>query len=312
MGEREQAIILLLLATVISASFVMLGQRNRINELSQVYDNTRFDLNYLEAQYNHLYESYKELSNQTLEYRRLIIQLNQDLDKIERYEETWRTYREKYEEVLLENARLQGELIMQEYGDNITQPFVEPRKEVFRIGDTIAFNVESEMALYGSHFEVYDPNSTLIWEGDPLAEWVELYDYWVPPYYGQTAYMEPMSFTENYTLGNWTYIYWFGELKMGEGWFTLIEAAEDVIAIGVTDLSDEEGFVEIIPDLGGPITNVSLIAKEGIGSQAEPIFARDSSCSNPMWVPIITSIVVVAIFILRKTMRGDPSVQLLV
>ena len=300
MGKREQAIILILFAVVISLSFVIIDQRNRINELSQVYDNTRFELNYLEAQYNHLYDSYKELSNKTLAYRRLIIQLNQDLDKIERYEETWRTYREKYEEALLENAMLQGSLIIQEYGDNITKPLVEPRKTEFRIGDTIAFNVESEMALYGSHFVVYDPNSTLIWEGDPLAEWVELDDYWVPPYYGQTAYMDPMIFTENYTLGNWTYIFWFGELKMGEGWFILKEAVEDVIAIGVTDLSDEEGFVEIIPDLGGPITNVSLIAKEGIGSQAEPLLARDNSCSNTLWVPVITSIVIVAIVFIKK------------
>jgi hypothetical protein len=274
MGEREQAIILILLAVVISLSFVIIDQRNRINELSQVYDNTRFDLNYLEAQYNHLYDSYKELSNQTLAYRRLIIQLNQDLDKIEKYEATWRTYRDKYEDVLLENARLQGLLIMQEYGDNITKPFVEPRKAEFRIGDTIAFNLESEVALYGSHFMVYDPNGTLVWEGDPLATWVELEDYWVPPYYGQTAYMEPMILTENRTLGNWTYVYWFGELKIGEGWFTVKEAYEGIIEIGVSDLSENE-TTEGIPDLGGPITNVSTIAQKGIGSQANTIFVRD-------------------------------------
>jgi len=299
MGEREQAVILILLAVVVSSSFVMLSQRNRINELSQLYDNSRFEFNYLKAQYNHLYDSYEELGNQTLEFRRQIIQLNQDLDNLERYETTWRTYRDKYQDTLLENARLQGLLILQEYGDNITQPFVEPRKEEFRIGDTIAFNVESEMALYGSHFTVHDPNGTLIWEGDPLAEWTEQDEYWVPPYYGQTAYMEPMVLRENYTLGNWTYVYWFGELKMGEGWFTVNEAADDVIAIGVTDLG-EEGFVEIIPDLGGPITNISLIAEEGFGSQAGPVLARDSTCSNPMWVPVITSIVIVALVYLRR------------
>jgi hypothetical protein len=299
MGEREQAIILILIAVTISASFVMLGQRNRINELSQEYDNTRFEFNYLKSQYNHLYDSYKELGNQTLEFRRQVIQLNQDLDDLERYEATWRTYRDKYQETLLENARLQGLLIMQEYGDNITQPYVEPRKEEFRIGDTITFNVESEIALYGSHFKVYDPNGTLIWEGDPLAEWIERDEYWVTPYYGQTAYMEPMVLTENYTLGNWTYVYWFGELLMGEGWFPVKEAAEDIIAIGVTDLG-EEGFVEIIPDLGGSIIDLAWIAEEGLGSQAEPVLARDSTCSNPMWVPVITSIVIVVLVFLRR------------
>jgi hypothetical protein len=158
------------------------------------------------------------------------------MDKIKNYEPQWRELTVRYSELLLEVARLNGFLLMQETGNNITAPFVEPRKEEFHIGDSLAFHVESMYALYGSYFMVYYPNGTLCWEGDPLGEWVELDDYWVPPYYGQTAYMTPMILYEDYPLGNWTYIYWFGEIKMGEGWFIVHEAVDDYLGTGVSDL----------------------------------------------------------------------------
>ncbi len=245
MSGRNQAIIMILLAVIIAAGFIILDQRDRINELSQIYDNTKFELDHLEAQYEHLYDSYQELDDQASSYRRRIIQLNQEIDKIKNYEPQWRELTVRYSELLLEVARLNGLLLMQETGNNITAPFVEPRKEEFHIGDTLAFHVESMYALYGSYFMVYYPNGTLCWEGDPLGEWVELDDYWVPPYCGQTAYMTPMILYEDYPLGNWTYIYWFGEIKMGEGWFIVHEAVDDYLGTGVSDLNESENAVDL-------------------------------------------------------------------
>jgi len=201
MSGRDQAAIMILLAMVIAAGFIIIDQGNRINEYSQVYDHTRFELDYLEVQYEHIYESYQELDDTASGYRRQIIQLNQEIDKIENYEPQWLDLSIRYSELLLEVARLNGLILLNETGGNVTKPSVEPRKEEFHIGDTLAFEVESDYALYGSYFMVYSPNGTLVWEGDPLAEWVEVDDYWVSPFYGQTAYMKPMILFDDYPLG---------------------------------------------------------------------------------------------------------------
>jgi septation ring formation regulator EzrA len=105
MSGRDQAIIMILLAVIIAAGFIILDQRDRINELSQVYNNTKFELDHLEAQYKHLYDSYQELDDQASSYRRRIIQLNQEIDKIKNYEPQWRELTVRYSELLLEVAR---------------------------------------------------------------------------------------------------------------------------------------------------------------------------------------------------------------
>jgi len=298
---REQATILILSALVIASGLVILAQRNRLIDFMQVYENLELEHAYTSAQYELLYSSYQDLEDQASEYRKQIIQLNHDMDKVERYETTWRKYRDKYMEALLENARLQGLLLEREYGDNMTRPLVEPRKDQFRIGDVIAFQVDSEIALYGSYFTIYDPNGTLVWEGDPLAEWVEKEDRWFPPYYGQTAYMEPMVLRENYTLGNWTWTYRFGEVIEVEGWFTVIEAYEDVISTG------PEG--DIWGHVIESITDDANIAQEAIESPNPPSFlynerldpsdgARDRTNYSLIW--LIFTCVTIGIFIILR------------
>jgi len=232
MGEREKAITLILAALVLASGFIVLTQRNRFKELETLYEELQMDYRYTQAQYELLQESFEELDEQSSEYRVQLIQLRQDIDKLERYEETWRHYREFYEDILLENARLNGILLEREYGVNITLPMVELRKEEFRIGDTVAFNVESEIPLYGSYFTVFDNEGLLVWEGDPLSNWAEIQDFWVPPYYGQTAYLDPMIITEDYPIGNWTWAYYFGDYIEIEGWFMVNEALDDVLSTG--------------------------------------------------------------------------------
>ena len=300
MGEREQAITLILAALVIASGFIVLAQRNRFNELETLYEDIEIEHAYTLARYELLLTSYQELDEQASEYRRQLIQLRHDVDELERYEETWRQYRDFYEEILLDNARLRGMLMETDYGENITQPIVEARKEEFRIGDTIAFKVESDMPLYGSYFTVLDPNGTLVWEGDPLAEWVEVEDHWVAPYYGQTAYLEPMILTEDYPLGNWTWTYRFGDLFEVEGWFIVSEAVDDVISTGPTDIWDS---VERSP------ADVANIAEKAVEPSIHPSYlydrglissevARERTNYSLIWL-IFTSVAIGILLILR-------------
>ena len=300
MSEREQSITLILAALVIASGFIVLAQRNRFNELDTLYQDIEIEHAYTLARYELLLTSYQELEEQASEYRKQLIQLRHDVDELERYEETWRQYRDFYEDILLENARLQGILMETEYGENITQPIVEARKEEFRIGDTIAFKVESDMPLYGSYFTVLDPNGTLIWEGDPLAEWVEIQDYWVPPYYGQTAYLQPMILSEDYHLGNWTWTYRFGDIFEVEGWFIVNEALDDVISTGPTDIWDS---VERSP------ADVANIAEKAVEPSIHPSYlydeglipsevARERTNYSLIWL-IFTSVAIGILLILR-------------
>jgi hypothetical protein len=257
MDEREQAITLILAALVVSSGFIILAQRNRVNELETLFVELKMDNRYTQAQYELLQSSFEELDEQASEYRAQLIQLRQDIDKLERYEETWRHYRDFYENILLENARLNGILLEREYGENITLPMVEARKEDFHIGDTVAFDVESEIPLYGSYFTVFDNEGLLVWEGDPLSNWVEIQDFWVPPYYGQTAYLDPMIITEDYPLGNWTWAYYFGDYIEIDGWFMVNEALDDVITTG-----PEGDFWESVERPPADVANVAEKAVE--------------------------------------------------
>ncbi|MCB2171818.1 hypothetical protein KQH65_03660 [archaeon] len=171
---------------------------------------------------------------------------------------------------------------------------VEPRKTVFRIGEVIAFDINAPSPQTGANITITDPNGETVWINGPLDEWIDIGESWVVPYYQQTANHELMILREDHPLGNWTWTYRYHNTTINGG-FTVKEAYEDIIIIGIDDLGENE-TIEIIPDLGGPISNVFNIAREGIGSQAEPVFARDSTCSNPIWVPAIT-IVVVALWV---------------
>ena len=126
MGERKQATIWILAAIVVSSGFIVLAQRNKVNELEALYEEINKEYIYTQAKFELLQTSFEELDEQASEYRMQLIQLRQDIDKLERYEETWRHYRDFYEEILLENARLNGILMEREYGENITLPMVEP------------------------------------------------------------------------------------------------------------------------------------------------------------------------------------------
>jgi hypothetical protein len=167
-----------------------------------------------------------ELEGEVVEYQSRVIELQNEVDR----SNSWRTYRNQLEEAYLENARLKGLLLEREIGENFTAPTVSPRKTTFPIGDTIAFKIESELPLYGSYFSIWDPEDSLIWEGDPLGDWVEIETRWIATYYCQTAYLEPMVLEEGMPLGEWTWSYRFGDIVHIEGTFTVVGPREDILS----------------------------------------------------------------------------------
>ena len=215
---REHAAILVSCAVAISSIFVIFGQRDQLIAYEQRIESLQSELITSKAYNNFYSRKVSELDGEIADYRSRLL----ELQRLERYAETWRSYREELEAVYVENARLMGLLLEREIeGENFSAPTVMPRKETFCIGETVAFTIISELPLYGSVFTIWDSNGDLVWEGDPIGNWVEIEDSWVVPFYGQTAYLDPMVITDDMPLGNWTWSYTFSDIVLIEGEFVV-------------------------------------------------------------------------------------------
>jgi hypothetical protein len=219
---REHEAILVSCAVAVSSIFVMLGQRNQLIAHEQRIESLQSDLITIKAYNNYYSRRVSEMNGEVADYRSRMLELQDEVDQLERYTETWRSYRDQLEAVYVENARLMGLLLEREIeGENFSAPTVMPRKETFRIGETVAFTIISELPLYGSVFTIRDSNGDLVWEGDPIGNWVEIEDSWVVPFYGQTAYLDPMVITDDTPLGNWTWSFTFSDIVLIEGEFVV-------------------------------------------------------------------------------------------
>lgn len=245
MGKIEQATILILFSIIIALGLVFQAHRTQLNKIELDYSELLAEQFNTQKDYTKLIQKYDNLNNQLEYVKKQNEAFREQLDKLKNYEQAWKTYRDKYNELSLEHALLLGKLIEVEYGHNITTPKIESRKPIYRIGETIAFIIESQIPLYGSYFTIYSTNETLVWQGDPLNEWIQIDDSWRVPYYRQTAYQNPVILSEWHPLGEWTWIYRFGESVEIKGNFLFIEAAEDVLKTGPSDV-----------DLGGPLIDI--------------------------------------------------------
>ena len=94
---------------------------------------------------------------------------------------------------------------------------IDARKSVFRIGDTVAFNVESSFILANSYIKIYGPTGELYWvtnEFDPDL-WVSLELTKIVPFYSQTAGGNPMLLLDDAPLGTyvWEWYDWGEDLE---------------------------------------------------------------------------------------------------
>jgi hypothetical protein len=137
---------------------------------------------------------------------------------------------------------------------------IEPRKSTFRIGDTLAFDVESSFAQDDSYIKIYDPSGSLYWQTDkfedtaPNSVWIMVGTVELVPYYEQVAGGNPMTFLDDAPLGTWTWE-WYEPGNdpdiLDEGTFTVEAAAADVIGQQVEDLNNQ------ITDLADQLTDVT-------------------------------------------------------
>jgi len=226
---REQAVILLSCAVAVSSIFMTLRLRDQVTACQD-------QVELLQSRNINNSLKINELEREKAEYKSRIIELQNEVDSSERIVSVWRTYRDQLAEALVENARLKGLLLERDLDENITSPNVEPRKETFLIGDTVAFRLESDVPLYGSYFMVWNPEGRLVWEGDPIGNWEEIGVYgvdlrWVVPGIGQTAYLEPMLIEEDMITGEWAWSYKFSDVVHVEGTFIVAEQLEEVVSV---------------------------------------------------------------------------------
>jgi hypothetical protein len=131
---------------------------------------------------------------------------------------------------------------------------IAARKSTFRIGETLAFNVESSFKQGGSYIEIEDPSGSLYWTTEPFvdANWLKVGTLEIYPFYEQTAGGNPMVFLEDAPLGTYTWV-WYddGDDELDSGTFMVAAAAESVLGEQIEDLNNA------ITDLTSDISTVS-------------------------------------------------------
>jgi hypothetical protein len=180
------------------------------------------------------------------------------------------------------------------YGDDffyqtsfvVGEPYsnIGPRKSVFRIGDTLTFNIEHSFGnnpasdIAGGMVDIMDPEGNLYFRTNNLAAgvWVKSGMYYYVPISSQTANANPMILLDDAPLGEWSYE-WYendGETIISEGTF-MVEASTDDIVSGkiddlnnqITDLQDTvSGVTGEFDDLQSSIADVSALARDAVSA----------------------------------------------
>jgi hypothetical protein len=153
---------------------------------------------------------------------------------------------------------------------------IEPRKSVFRVGDTLAFNLESSFAQEDSYIKIWDPSGDLYWRTDDFTDvWLSVGTVELVPYYEQVAGGNPMTFLDDAPLGTWEWSWYdVDDDVVDEGTFTVDAAAADVIgeqvadlANDITDLADQLMDVsEEFGDVKSDIADVAAIAEQAVSA----------------------------------------------
>jgi hypothetical protein len=154
---------------------------------------------------------------------------------------------------------------------------IEPRKSVFRIGDTVAFNVESSFAQDDSYIKIWDPSGNLYWRTNDFiaGNWIKVGTLELIPFYDQTAGGNPMLLLDDAPLGvyEWTW-YDVDDNVLDEGTFTVEAAAADVIGTQVADLADDvsaladqlSDVTSEFDDVRDDIANVAAVAQQAVAA----------------------------------------------
>jgi len=154
---------------------------------------------------------------------------------------------------------------------------VEARKSVFRVGDTLAFNLESSFAQDDSYIKIWGPSGDLYWRTDDFVAgvWLKVGTVELVPYYQQVAGGNPMTFLDDAPLGTWEWS-WYDDDDdvVDEGTFTVEAAAADVIGEQVADLANDimdlaDQLMDVSEEFGdvqSDIADVAAIAEQAVSA----------------------------------------------
>ncbi len=232
--------LVLFFALLVSIGFII-NQSNKINLLTMRMDRIESeekDINQIVEEYEEVIENIHDVLTYHDRTVTMIMERYEILEENTNELEKLLGRLEKENEELIERLKAQQLQIVGLWANGtieISPELVEPRKEGFMIGDTMAINIESSYPAEGSIIRVWFPNSTLVWESEPLLDWFYHDGVFVPPYYTQISEGNPMVFYENYPQGNYTYAVSYLDIWEETGEFEVIEAWEGVKSTGPTD-----------------------------------------------------------------------------
>jgi uncharacterized protein YoxC len=137
---------------------------------------------------------------------------------------------------------------------------IDPRKDSFANGETVAFNIIVSFPSPNSYIEIYDPEGDLYWQTDAFVpdDWIKVGTVHVVPYFQQVAGGNPMTLMDA-PQGTWSYT-WFDEDddEIDSGSFVVTEAPEDVLAGQIEELGlSLDGLMEDFVGLGDDLTGLS-------------------------------------------------------
>lgn len=152
---------------------------------------------------------------------------------------------------------------------------IESRKSVFRIDETVSFNVESSFIQDESYIKIWAPDGSLYWKTDGFAQadWVEVGTLQRYPYFAQTAGGNLMTLLDDTPLGTYSWAWYdVDDDELDDGTFTVEAAEADVIGEQVadlnnqiTELADQLSDVSAeFDDVKSDIADVAVIAEQAV------------------------------------------------
>jgi hypothetical protein len=217
-----------LVLVVVHQNIVISDLTKRMNRI----ESEERDVNSIADQFQELIENMDEMlviHDNQIKYQQIEINvlenhmdtLDNKIDSLENENEELRAEINNLNKLLL-NISIENDLLL-------TPPVVEPRKTLFRIGDTMTWNIESAYPLEGAKITTWFPNGTLAWETEEFSGWLFRDGVWTIPYYTQVSNSKPMTFYDEYPIGNYTYRFTYRDIFRINGSFEVHEWIEQTL-----------------------------------------------------------------------------------
>lgn len=233
METREKTYFIMTIIFVISIVFIFFNQRSQISVQNAKIELLEKEISELEINMSSLNQKIAINKNKIEENEEYILTLQNTIKGLQDNELEWEEIKRQIDGLTLSNSKLFNILFIEGMIPcNFTIPSITPRKEEFRINDTIGFEITNIIPLYNSSITIWNPNGSLIWETDPLINWVYHETYWFVPVNGQTAGNEYMILKEESVTGEWKWAFRVYNNTYVDGSFMVISALESIKETG--------------------------------------------------------------------------------